>query len=114
MLITGMLISGKMSVGIVRSANGVASRIRIAITMNVYGRVSASATIDVPELPWAGAGSGFIARGARPRGDASKSNRHSSTVPPLPCMGTRWHGSPDCSATCAARRIDWPGRAVKS
>ena len=50
-LITGMLISGKMSVGMVRSANGVASTISIAITMNVYGRRSASATMDMPERP---------------------------------------------------------------
>jgi hypothetical protein len=35
MLITGMSISGKMSVAIRSSANGVASRISSAITMNV-------------------------------------------------------------------------------
>ena len=45
-LITGMLISGKMSVAMLSSANGVASTISIAITMNVYGRFSASSTID--------------------------------------------------------------------
>ena len=49
MLITGMSISGKMSVGIFISANGVASRISIAITMNVYGRRSASSTTEKPE-----------------------------------------------------------------
>jgi hypothetical protein len=35
MLTTGMLISGKMSVAMRSSANGAASTIRIAITMNV-------------------------------------------------------------------------------
>jgi hypothetical protein len=35
MVITGMSISGKMSTAMLRSANGVASRISIAITMNV-------------------------------------------------------------------------------
>ena len=35
MLITGMSISGKMSVAMFRSTNGVARRISIAITMNV-------------------------------------------------------------------------------
>ena len=47
MLITGMSISGKMSVAMLRSTNGVASTISIAITMNVYGRRSASSTIDM-------------------------------------------------------------------
>src|SRR6516162_2850686 len=45
--ITGMLISGKMSVAMLSSANGVARTISIAITMNVYGRFSASWTIDI-------------------------------------------------------------------
>src|SRR6478609_3094248 len=45
--ITGMLISGKMSVAMLSSANGVASTISIAMTMNVYGRFSASWTIDI-------------------------------------------------------------------
>jgi len=35
MLMTGMLISGKMSVAIFSSANGVASTISSAMTMNV-------------------------------------------------------------------------------
>jgi hypothetical protein len=35
MLMTGMLISGKMSVAMRDSASGVASTISIAITMNV-------------------------------------------------------------------------------
>jgi hypothetical protein len=34
-LITGMLISGKMSVAMLRSTSGVASTISIAITMKV-------------------------------------------------------------------------------
>jgi hypothetical protein len=37
MLTTGMLISGKMSVAMLRSTSGVASTISIAITMKVYG-----------------------------------------------------------------------------
>ncbi len=41
-----MLISGKMSVAMLRSANGKASTISIAITMNVYGRRNARATMD--------------------------------------------------------------------
>ena len=39
-----MLISGKMSIAMLRRTNGVASTISIAMTMNVYGRRSASAT----------------------------------------------------------------------
>jgi hypothetical protein len=35
MLITGMSISGKMSVAMLRRTNGVASTISIAMTMNV-------------------------------------------------------------------------------
>ena len=35
MLTTGILISGRTSTGVVRSANGVANRIMMAITMNV-------------------------------------------------------------------------------
>ena len=35
MVITGMLISGKMSVAMLSNANGVARTISIAITMNV-------------------------------------------------------------------------------
>ena len=42
-----MLISGKMSVAMFSRANGVARTISIAITMNVYGRFSASWTIDI-------------------------------------------------------------------
>ncbi len=44
-----MLISGKMSVAILRSANGVASTISIAITMKVYGRRNARWTMDMEE-----------------------------------------------------------------
>jgi hypothetical protein len=35
MLTTGMLISGKMSVAMFNSTNGVANKINMAITMNV-------------------------------------------------------------------------------
>jgi hypothetical protein len=47
-VITGMSISGKMSTAILRSVNGVASRISIAITMNVYGRRRARPTMPEP------------------------------------------------------------------
>ena len=47
MLTTGMLISGKMSVAMLNNVNGVASTINIAITMKVYGRLSASWTMDI-------------------------------------------------------------------
>ena len=47
MLMTGMLISGKMSVDIFSSTRGVASRISSAITKNVYGRRSATSTIHI-------------------------------------------------------------------
>jgi hypothetical protein len=75
-LTTGMLISGKMSVGIVRSANGVASRISIAITMNVYGRRSARPTIDRLELAAAGSLTGVAPGREKPppsHGGARKS-----------------------------------------
>ena len=53
MLTTGMLISGKMSVAMFSSANGVASTISIAITMKVTGRFSASWTMDMLDsFPW--------------------------------------------------------------
>jgi hypothetical protein len=51
MLTTGMLISGSTSTGVVSKTNGVASRIRIAITMNVYGRFSATLTIHIETRP---------------------------------------------------------------
>jgi hypothetical protein len=41
------LISGKISVGIRSITTGLAMRIRIARTMNVYGRVRASRTIHM-------------------------------------------------------------------
>ena len=47
MLTTGILISGSTSTGVVNSTNGVASKIRMAITMNVYGRLSATLTIHM-------------------------------------------------------------------
>ena len=47
MLTTGMLISGKMSVGVRSTTTGVRIRIRSAITMNVYGLRNASATIHI-------------------------------------------------------------------
>ena len=51
MLTTGMLISGKTSTGVVSSTNGVASTISMAITMNVYGRLSATLTIHIETRP---------------------------------------------------------------
>src|SRR4051812_35493225 len=53
-LITGMLISGKMSIAIFASTNGVASTMSIAITMNVYGRRSASPTTENESRPASG------------------------------------------------------------
>src|SRR3982750_334894 len=103
MLMTGMSISGKMSVAIVRSANGVASTIRIAITMNVYGRRRAIWTIDMGKR---GAGAdgwrggrmivsadgpprdGFPAIGCRREAGADHSGRRRSCVrgrPGLDC-----------------------------
>src|ERR1700730_17345259 len=49
MLMTGMSIDGRMSVGVVISTNGVASRIMMAITMNVYGRLRARLTIHIEQ-----------------------------------------------------------------
>ena len=49
MLITGMLISGKMSVAIFSSTKGVASTISIAMTMKVYGRRRAIETMGMAE-----------------------------------------------------------------
>src|SRR3954453_3725476 len=50
---TGMLMSGKMSVGVRRIGSGPTNRIRIARTMNVYGRFSAIRTIHTGVLGWA-------------------------------------------------------------
>src|SRR5665213_234762 len=50
MLITGMLISGKMSIPMFSNAKGVARTMSIAITMKVYGRRSAISTIDMDAI----------------------------------------------------------------
>src|SRR5579863_2354002 len=47
MLITGMLMLGKMSVGVRNSTNGVSSTITSANTINVYGRFRAKRTIHI-------------------------------------------------------------------
>jgi len=44
---TGILMTGKMSVGVRRITTGLRSRIRSASTMNVYGRSSATRTIHM-------------------------------------------------------------------
>src|SRR5216683_4625795 len=44
---TGMLISGKMSVGVRSKTTGVRRMITRAITINVYGRCSAKRTIHI-------------------------------------------------------------------
>src|SRR5271165_3846458 len=44
---TGILISGKISVGVRRSTTGVSSTITRAMTMNVYGLASANRTIHI-------------------------------------------------------------------
>ena len=51
MLMTGMRISGRMSVGVERSTNGVASRIISAITIYVSGRRSAMSTSHMKKCP---------------------------------------------------------------
>src|SRR5580658_5857742 len=48
---TGMSIFGKMSVGVRRITAGLSKRIRIATTMNVYGRLRANLTIHM-DSPW--------------------------------------------------------------
>ena len=47
MLMTGILMSGKMSVAILDSTSGVDRRINSAITMKVYGRFRAISTIHM-------------------------------------------------------------------
>ena len=47
---TGMLMFGKMSVGVRRIVSGPTNRIRIARTTNVYGRFSAMRTIHTGDL----------------------------------------------------------------
>src|SRR5579872_727397 len=47
MLTTGMLMLGKMSVGVRKMATPPTTRIKIDITTNVYGRFSASLTIHM-------------------------------------------------------------------
>src|SRR4051812_19515842 len=49
---TGMLMLGKMSVGVRRIVSGPTNRIRIARTTNVYGRLSAIRTIHTGDLDW--------------------------------------------------------------
>ena len=48
--ITGMLIFGKMSVGVRRIMTGLANRISSAKTINVYGRFRATLTIHIMDL----------------------------------------------------------------
>ena len=50
-LMTGMLMSGRASTGVRSTARGVASRMRIDITRNVYGRSSATLTIHILGRP---------------------------------------------------------------
>src|ERR1700704_642850 len=47
MLMTGILISGKISVGVRRTTTGVRIRISSAITIKVYGLRNAKATIHI-------------------------------------------------------------------
>src|SRR6267142_2557735 len=49
---TGILIFGKMSVGVRWITTGLASRINIARTIKVYGRLSASLTIHILPSPY--------------------------------------------------------------
>ena len=51
---TGILILGKISVGVRRMSTGAAIRMRIARTTKVYGRLSASRTIHMKRSPGAG------------------------------------------------------------
>jgi hypothetical protein len=51
MLTTGMFIFGKISVGVRKIESTPITRMRIAITTNVYGRRNASLTIHIAELP---------------------------------------------------------------
>src|SRR5260370_6344724 len=50
MLITGMLIFGKISVGVRKTASAPMIRMRMAITTIVYGRRNASRTIHIGSL----------------------------------------------------------------
>src|SRR5262245_57035203 len=50
MLTTGMLMFGKISVGVRSAASAPMIRIKIANTTNVYGRLSASRTIHINDL----------------------------------------------------------------
>src|SRR5260370_7982783 len=48
---TGILMSGKISVAVRRRTTGVRIRIRSAITMKVYGLRNANATIHIDDYP---------------------------------------------------------------
>ena len=48
---TGILIFGKISVGVRMIMTGLASRISSARTIKVYGRLSATLTIHILRLP---------------------------------------------------------------
>src|SRR5215467_10109508 len=49
---TGMLISGRMSTGVLMTAMGLRMSISSAITIKVYGRRSARATIHMDQEPF--------------------------------------------------------------
>ncbi len=53
---TGILMLGKMSVGVRQIANMPSSRITMARTMKVYGRLSASLTIHIGRFSSGGHG----------------------------------------------------------
>ncbi len=62
MLITGMLMLGKMSVGVRKIASTPITKMSIAITTNVYGRRNASRTIHIELLsPFAAIGNCQVA-----------------------------------------------------
>ena len=65
---TGMLIAGKMSVGVRAMTTGLAIRIRSARTMKVYGRSSATRTIHMGEGASQHVACEASRQGARPPG----------------------------------------------
>src|ERR1044072_6171756 len=85
MLTTGMLISGSTSTGVVNSTNGVANTIMMAITMTVYGRLSATLTIHmkrawgIPGEEWEGEISAY-ARSVAPTPAWRQNGRNVSKV----------------------------------
>src|ERR1700737_5419782 len=80
MLTTGILMFGKMSVGVRKIASVPRIKIKIASTMNVYGRFSATLTIHMTHAPiFLSSAAGLFRPGDLLWSDLRKGNPHATS-----------------------------------